>query len=77
MGHEAVICKNKNQQHGEEAQVAHQEEDQLFVATCFSSMESSKSRLINNGCTYHMTHDKDLFRELRSTNMSKVRIRNG
>ena len=52
-------------------------EDQLFMATCFSSMESSKSRLINNGCTYHMTHDKDLFRELRSTNMSKVRIRNG
>ena len=24
-----------------------------------------------------MTHDKDLFRELRSTNMSKVRIGNG
>ena len=77
MGHEAVICKNKNQQHGEEAQVADQEEDQLFVATCFSGMELSESWLIDSGCTNHMTQDKDLFRELRSTNMSKVRIRNG
>ncbi|KAL6338689.1 hypothetical protein AAG906_023838 [Vitis piasezkii] len=37
MGHETIICKNKNQQHGEEAQVAEQKEDQLFVATCFSA----------------------------------------
>jgi hypothetical protein len=78
MGHEAVICKSKNQQHGEEAQIANQEEeDQLFVATCFSGIESSESWLIDNGCTNHMTHDKDLFRELRSSNTSKVRIGNG
>ncbi|KAH9679706.1 hypothetical protein KPL71_026241 [Citrus sinensis] len=43
MGHEAVICKNENQ-HGEEAKTAGQEEeDHLFVATCFSSIESSES----------------------------------
>ena len=73
MGHEAIICKSKNQQHGEEAQIAYQEEDdQLFVATCFSSIESSESWLIDSGCTNHMTHDKDLFRELRSSNTSKV-----
>jgi len=78
MGHEAVICKSKNQQHGEEAQIADQkEEDQLFVATCFSGIESSESWLIDSGCINHMTHDKDLFRELRSSNMSKVRIGNG
>ena len=52
-------------------------EDQLFMATCFSSMESSESWLIDNGCTNHMIHDKDLFRKLRSTNTSKVRIGNG
>ena len=40
---QVVIYKNKNQQHGEEAQVVDQEEDQLFMATCFSSMESSES----------------------------------
>ena len=28
----------------------------------------------DNGCTNHMTHDKDLFKELRSTNTSRVRI---
>jgi len=73
MGHEVVICINKNQQHGEEAQIADQEEeDQLFVASCFSGIESSECWLINNGCTNHMTHDKDLFRELRSSNTLKV-----
>ena len=73
---QVVIYKNKNQQHGEEAQVVDQENDQLFLATCFSSKESSESWLIDNGCTNHMTHDKDLFMELRSTNTSKVRIGN-
>ena len=44
MGHEAVICKNKNQQQRDEAQVADQEEeDQLFVATCFMSYEASEN----------------------------------
>ena len=58
MGHGVVICKSKNQQHGEEAQIADQEEeDQLFVATCFSGIESSESWLIDSGCTNHMTHD--------------------
>ena len=51
MGHETVICKNKNQQHGKEAQVADQVEDQLFVVACFSSMESSESWLIDSGYT--------------------------
>ena len=47
------------------------------MATCFSDMELSESWLINSGCTNHMTHGKDLFRELRSTNTLKVRIGNG
>ncbi|KAH9756360.1 hypothetical protein KPL71_016050 [Citrus sinensis] len=77
MGHEAVICKNENQ-HGEEAKTAGQEEeDHLFVATCFSGIESSESWLIDSGCTNHMTHNKDLFRELSNANSSKVRVGNG
>lgn len=65
MGHEAVICKNENQQHSDEAKVVHQEEeDHLVIASCFSSIKSNENWLINSGCTNHMTHYKDLFREL-------------
>ncbi|GMI94896.1 hypothetical protein HRI_003159000 [Hibiscus trionum] len=78
MGHEAVICRSKNQQHDEEAKIVDQEEeDQLFVATCFVSSESNESWLIDSGCTNHMTHDKELFRDLKPTNITKVRIGNG
>ena len=77
IGHEAVICPNKNH-HDEGAQIANQEEeDQLFVATCFLSSESSESWLIDSGCTNHMTYDKTLFKDLKPTNVSKVRIGNG
>ena len=80
MGHEAVICKSKNQQQEEEAKVADQEEeeeDQLFVATCFASSEESESWLIDSGCTNHMTNDRELFKDLKPTNITKVRIGNG
>ncbi|KAF3618440.1 putative aspartate and glycine-rich protein-like [Capsicum annuum] len=44
IGHEAIICKNKTQQQDEEAQVVNkQEEDQLFVASYFTSSISSES----------------------------------
>ena len=44
MGHEVVICKAKIQQETIEAKNAHQdEEDQLFVATYFSSNNSCES----------------------------------
>ncbi|KAL4385719.1 hypothetical protein GQ457_15G000060 [Hibiscus cannabinus] len=69
MGHEAVICKYNNEQ-PVEAQVANKEEeedDQLFVATCFTSHETSESWLIDSGCTNHMTHDKEVFKDLKST----------
>ena len=56
--HEAVICPNKNH-YDEGVQMANQEEeDQLFVATCFLSSESSESWLIDIGCTNHMTFDR-------------------
>ncbi|XP_047269443.1 uncharacterized protein LOC124899241 [Capsicum annuum] len=44
LGNEAIICKNKTQQHDAEARVDdEQEEDQLFVALCFTSSVSSES----------------------------------
>ena len=77
-GHEAIICKGKVQQQEVEAQVAEQEdEDQLFVASCFVSSYSSESWLIDSGCTNHMTNDKKLFKDLRSTDITKVKIGNG
>ena len=44
LGHEAVICKGKEQVKEVDAQVVGQvEEDQSFVVTCFSGKESNES----------------------------------
>ncbi|KAG8662555.1 hypothetical protein MANES_01G123701v8 [Manihot esculenta] len=76
LGHEAVICKNKKQE--AYAQVVDQdEEDQIFVATCFSTGCNSECWLIDIGCTNHMTYDKTLFKDLNLTEITKVRIGNG
>ena len=73
-----MIFRSKIQQQEANAQVVDQEkEDQLFVATFFSGSDLSESWLIDSGSTYHMTHDKELFKELRSTEISKVKIGNG
>lgn len=73
-----MICKGKAPQQEANAQVVDQEEeDLLFVATCFSSKSSTDSWLIDSGYTNHMTHDKSLFKELKPTKISKVRIGNG
>ena len=55
--HHVRICKSNFQQKNV-AQVAYQqEEEQLFVATCFTSNSSCECWLVDNGCTNHMTHD--------------------
>uniref|UniRef100_M1B1W5 Retrovirus-related Pol polyprotein from transposon TNT 1-94-like beta-barrel domain-containing protein n=1 Tax=Solanum tuberosum TaxID=4113 RepID=M1B1W5_SOLTU len=78
LGHEVVICKNNGQQQEAEAQIVDgKEEDQLFVATCFSSRSSSKYWLIDSGCTNHMTNGMSLFKELKPTTITKVRLGNG
>ena len=65
LGHHVRICKSNLQQNNE-AQVADQqeEEEQLCVATCFTSSSSTECWLVDSGCTNHMTHDQELFREL-------------
>ncbi|XP_019229463.1 PREDICTED: uncharacterized protein LOC109210495 [Nicotiana attenuata] len=78
LGHAEIICKSKDNQQETEAQVANQqEEEQLFVATCFMGSSSSDSWLIDSGCTNHMTNDETLFRELDRSATSKVKIGNG
>ena len=72
LGHEAIICNNNSQQQEEAKIVEGEEEDQLFVATCFSSRSSSECWLIDSGCTNHMTNDMSLFKELKPTTITKV-----
>jgi len=57
IGDEVVICKANIQQVVADVENAQEDEDQLFVATCFSSSNSSESWLIDSGCTNHMTYD--------------------
>ncbi|RVW50135.1 Retrovirus-related Pol polyprotein from transposon RE1 [Vitis vinifera] len=77
IGHMERICKS--QQHEEaKASIEQHQEEQLFVATCFTtSNSSSDSWLIDSGCTNHMTNDQELFKELDKTIISKVKIGNG
>jgi hypothetical protein len=78
LGHMEKICKNRTNQQHEEAQVANQQqEEQLFVATCFVSKHASDCWLIDSGCTNHMTNDVNLFKHLDKSSVSKVRIGNG
>ena len=76
-GHIERICRTQQQQ-GETNVAAEQyQEEQLFSATCFANRSTSKSWLVDSGCTNHMTYDQDLFREIDRTTISKVRIGNG
>ena len=78
MGHEAIICRNKRQQNEEEAKAVDQEEeDHLFVATCFTNMDLASCWLIDSGCSNHMMHNKNLFKEWCGITSSKVRVGDG
>lgn len=47
------------------------------MATCFASRSSSGSWSIDSGCKNYMTHDREIFRELHRSAISKDRIGNG
>ena len=49
----------------------------MFVATCFTGMNSTNYLLIDNGCSNHMTHNKSLFREWCEITSSKVQVGDG
>ena len=46
------------------------------MVTSVASRNSSESWLIDSGCTNHMTHDEEIFRELEISPISKVLIVN-
>nr|GLL41469.1 Retrovirus-related Pol polyprotein from transposon TNT 1-94 [Ipomoea trifida] len=79
LGHHERICKSNFQQKDDAQVVSEQEEEQMFVASCFTSKSSSSSYcwLLDSGCTNHMTGDEELFRELDRSQVSNVRIGNG
>ena len=77
LGHHVRIYKSNFQQKNVVQVAYQQEEEQLSVATCFTSNNSSECWLVDSGCTNHMTHDQELFKELNKSQVSKVRIGNG
>ncbi|KAM7516070.1 hypothetical protein LguiA_005653 [Lonicera macranthoides] len=77
LGHVERICKTQKQQGEAKAAEDQPQEEQLFAVSCFATNSSTESWLIDSGCTNHMTYDRELFRELDLTAISKVRIGNG
>ncbi|TXG47842.1 hypothetical protein EZV62_027136 [Acer yangbiense] len=80
LGHVEKVCKNKTNQQGQQAQIAEnqeQDEEKLFVATCYATNCSSGAWLIDSGCTNHMTYDVGFFKELDRSYTSKVKTSNG
>ena len=72
------ICKSRtNQQEGKAQVVNQQQEEELFVATCFARKRASDYWLIDSGCTNHMINAENLFKHLDKSSVSKVRIGNG
>ncbi|KAH9678563.1 hypothetical protein KPL71_025767 [Citrus sinensis] len=77
LGHVERICKTQQQQREANVIKDQLQEEQLFVVSCFATNSSTESWLIDSGCTNHMTYDRELFKELDETTISKVRIGNG
>ena len=70
-----LFARMKGNKNEEKANTVNQEEeDYLFVATCFTSMSSTNRQLINNGCSNCMTNNKSLFKEWCETTSSMVRV---
>ena len=77
LGYIERVCKTQQEGEIKVAAVDQYHEEQLFVTTYFASKNTSKSWLIDSGCTNHITYDQELFRELDKNTISKVRIVNG
>ncbi|KAH1032633.1 hypothetical protein J1N35_044807 [Gossypium stocksii] len=77
MGHIDRFCKEiRNQQQGGAHAAVKEEEDQLFVASCFLSSTPCDSWLVHSGCKNHMACDEKLFKGLDRSLNSRVRIVN-
>lgn len=73
-----MVCENKFENHEANACVVNEKkkDDNLFVATCTSSKISSNFWSIDSSCSKYTTYDKSVFKKLRPTEISKVRIGN-
>ena len=49
----------------------------MFVATCFTIMNSTSCWLIDSCCSNHMTHNMSMFREWCEITSSKVQVGDG
>lgn len=77
LGHIERVCKGKLQEEVEaKAVVDENQEEHLFVASCVAT-DNSEGWLIDSGCTNHMTYDRELFKKLDTSIITKVKIGNG
>ena len=74
-GMKLLFARMKGNKNEEKAnKVDQDEEDYLFVTTCFISMSSTNRQLINNGCSNCMTDNKSMFKEWCETTSSMVQV---
>eukprot|EP00257_Ricinus_communis_P023794 XP_015583876.1 uncharacterized protein LOC107262450 [Ricinus communis] len=71
------ICRSPQQEGEANAAQNPQDGEQMFVASWFTTSSSTESWLIDSGCTNHLSYDRELFKELHPTAVSKVIIENG
>ena len=74
-GHIQRACKNK--QECQQTQVVDEQEEELFVASCFTENFSNEAWLFDSDCIHHMTNDESLFKKIDKSYTSKVKIGNG
>jgi len=82
LGHVEKVCKSKDSL--KDVQIVENksdedksEEDLLLTTSCVTTNESTKDWIIDSGCTNHMNRDREIFKKLNKSNISKVRIGNG
>lgn len=49
----------------------------MLVASCYLTSSNKEVWLVHSGCTSHMTHNANFFKELDKSYFSKVTIGNG
>ncbi|XP_023734055.3 uncharacterized protein LOC111881897 [Lactuca sativa] len=77
VGHEAVIYRSNTQKHEEVHKATQDEEDHMFVASCYSTTISPECWLIDSGCINHMCNDISLFKEVFPLKSRRVKVGNG
>ena len=65
------MCKVQQKRGEAKAAIEQPKEEQLFVVSCFATLSSIESWIIDSACTNHMTYNQDLFRDLDTTYISK------